>query len=257
MYSVQIDTTQDLTAKDQCSVIVRYVTDTIHERLIAIVQCESSTGEDFLNLLKHTLESCGIDMKNCIGNATDGAANMQGTYKWFSAWLSKESPGQVHVWCYAHVLNLVMAETTSVVIAAASLFTLLNDIAFFFRDSYQRMNTWEGVSQDPKQRRVLLIGETRWSSKDAALTKIFGSFGKPDSGFYVALVNTLFQIHDNPRFKTQARANARAYMESLLKYETVLTAQLFLRIFAQTAPLSKYLQSGKDLLSAHFETYCK
>ena len=125
MYSVQVDTTQDLTARDQCSVVVRYVTDTIHERLIAVVQCLSSTGEDFLNLLKQTLESCGIEMKNCIGNSTDGAANMQGTYKGFSAWLSKESPGQVHVWCYAHVRNLVMSETTSVVIAAASLFNLL------------------------------------------------------------------------------------------------------------------------------------
>ena len=45
---------------------------------------------------------------------------------------------------------------------------------------------------------------------------------------------------------------ARTYIEALLKYETVLTAQLFLRIFALTAPLTKYLQtSGMDLLSAH------
>lgn len=68
-------------------------------------------------------------MKNCIGTSTDGVANMQGTYKGFSAWLSK-----VHVWCYAHVLNLVMAETTSVVTAAPSLFTLPNNFAVFFRD---------------------------------------------------------------------------------------------------------------------------
>lgn len=91
---MQIDTTQDLMAKDQCSVIVHYVTDAIHERLIAVVQVESSTGEDFLNMLKHTLHSCGIDLKNCIGNFTDGAANMQGCYKSFSALLSAESPGQ-------------------------------------------------------------------------------------------------------------------------------------------------------------------
>lgn len=107
-----------------------------------------------------------------MGYSMDAAANMQGTYKGFSSWLSKESPGQVHVWCYAHVFNLVMAETTSVVTAAA-LFTLLNNFAIFFRDSYQRMSTWEGVSQHPEQRSVSMIGETRWSSKDAALTKIF------------------------------------------------------------------------------------
>lgn len=89
------------------------------------------------------------------------------------------------------------------------------------------MNTWEGVSQDPKQRRVSMFGETHCSSKDAVLTKTFGSFSKPDSGLYVALINTLFQIHNNPSLKTQVCAKARAYMESFLKYETVLTAQVF------------------------------
>ena len=41
-------------------------------------------------------------------------------------------------------------------------------------------------------------------------------------------------------------------MESHLKYETVLTAQVFLHIFAWTAPLLKYLQTSfMELLSAH------
>lgn len=74
-----------------------------------------------------------------------------------------------------------MAETTGVVIAAASLFGLVNDIAVFICDSYQQMHGWEGVSQDPQQWRIPLIGETRWSSKDAALKKIFGSFAQPDN----------------------------------------------------------------------------
>lgn len=37
-----------------------------------------------------------------------------------------------------------------------------------------------------------------------------------------------------------------------MRCETVLTAQLFLRIFEVTTPLSKYLQSqGLDILTAH------
>lgn len=48
------------------------------------------------------------------------------------------------------------------------------------------------------------------------------------------------------------RANSDAYAEALLKYQTILTVQTFLRIFQQTTPLSKYLKtSGKDLLTAH------
>ncbi|XP_051796629.1 protein FAM200A-like [Acanthochromis polyacanthus] len=253
MYTVQIDTTQDITSKDQCSVVVRYVTESsIQEKLLAVVECKSSTGEDFLKLLKETLATCKLDVKNCIGNSTDGAANMQGQYRGFSAWLSKEVPTQMHVWCYAHVLNLVMSETTGVVITAASLFGLINEIAVFLRDSYQRMNVWEGVSQDPQHRRISLIGETRWSSKDAALKKIFGSFAQPKNALYVDLVETLSKIQNNLQFKPAVRVKAHAFIESLIKYETVLTAQLFLRVFTLTSPLSKYLQTNAmDLLTAH------
>ncbi len=52
MFSVQIDTTQEISSKDQCSIILRYVTEVIQERLIAVVDCESSTGQNFVELLK-------------------------------------------------------------------------------------------------------------------------------------------------------------------------------------------------------------
>lgn len=32
MFSIQLDTTQDMTSKDQCEVVLRYVTDHVHER---------------------------------------------------------------------------------------------------------------------------------------------------------------------------------------------------------------------------------
>ncbi|XP_065642784.1 uncharacterized protein LOC136074398 [Hydra vulgaris] len=66
----------------------------------------------------------------------DRAANMRGQYNGFTSWLSKESPGQIHVWCYAHVLNLVVTDATSSVIEGTSLFQLLNSCAVFLRESY-------------------------------------------------------------------------------------------------------------------------
>lgn len=77
LFSVQIDTTQDVTSKDQCAIIVRYVTDVVHERLVAVVNCEKSTGKYLTQLLKNTLDKLGIDMGMCVGNFTDGEANMQ------------------------------------------------------------------------------------------------------------------------------------------------------------------------------------
>ncbi|XP_033996627.1 uncharacterized protein LOC117490951 [Trematomus bernacchii] len=250
MQTDEIDTTQDVTSTDQCAVILRYVTDVVHERLIAVVDCESSTGQYFVELLKKTLAKVDIDLRNCVGNSTDGAANMQGQYKGFSTLLSAESPNQVHIWCYAHVLNLVLGDTTGVVIASASLFSLLNDVAVFIRESYKRMNMWEEVSEDTRHRRLSPIGETRWWAKDQALSKIFGCFG--NRALFIDLVSTLTRIEEDDSMKPHVRAKARGYTESLLRFETILTAQIFLRIFEITSPLSKYLQtSGMDLLTAH------
>ncbi|XDV47519.1 hypothetical protein PO909_017124 [Leuciscus waleckii] len=56
LFSVQIDTTQDVTSKDQCAIIVRYVTDVVHERLVAVVNCEKSTVKHLTQLLKNILD---------------------------------------------------------------------------------------------------------------------------------------------------------------------------------------------------------
>mgnify|MGYP003623297459 CR=1 FL=1 len=144
-----------------------------------------------------------------------------------------------------------MAETTSAVIAGASLFTLLNDIAVFIRDSYLRMDVWERTTQDPHNRRLNTIGETRWWSKDVAVKKVFGSFQNPQSGLYLD-INTLHVVEMMEKLQPQARIKAKTYEEALLKYETVVTALLSTRIFDITSPLSKYLQtSGLDILKAY------
>lgn len=76
------------------------------------MKCRESTGQYFVNMLSEVADNLKLDLSKCTGHATDGASNMQGHYKGFSAFMSKESPNQVHVWCYAHVLNLVLADNT-------------------------------------------------------------------------------------------------------------------------------------------------
>lgn len=91
---------------------LRYVT----ERLIAVVDCESSTGQNFVELLKKMLLDLNIDIGTCVGNSTDGVANIQGQFRGLSTLLSEHSPNQVHIWCYSHLLNLVLADTTGSIV---------------------------------------------------------------------------------------------------------------------------------------------
>jgi len=51
MFSVQIDTTQDITSQDQCSVILRYVTDVVNETAL----CQSADRGDGQTEIGHDL----------------------------------------------------------------------------------------------------------------------------------------------------------------------------------------------------------
>jgi len=64
---------------------------------------------------------------------------MREEYNGFKAWMEKETSHQVHVWCYAHGLNLVMIDITKVNVLSVSLFGVLNSCAVFIRESYLRM----------------------------------------------------------------------------------------------------------------------
>jgi hypothetical protein len=184
-FTIQIDSTQDINVHDQLAIIIRFVTDDINEKLLAIVDCKSGKGKNLCDIVCKVLNNLNLDVKNCIGSSTDGASNMRGQYNGFSSWLNKESPEQVHVWCYAHVLNLVMIDTTQVCNESTTLFGLLNSIAVFVRESYLRMNKWH---ENSKYKFISCIGDTRWWAKDRCLTKVFGTYLNPNECLYVEII---------------------------------------------------------------------
>jgi hypothetical protein len=153
IYSVQLDTTQDITVTDQCSVVIRYVSDVVNERLIAFPASHSSTGKHMFEMLEEIISSHGLDITKCVSDSTDGAANMSGAYNGFTAWLERSSPNHIHVWCYAHVLNLVMSDTTACTTISITLFGLVHTSATFLSESYLRMNCWKSNSVTVLERR--------------------------------------------------------------------------------------------------------
>ncbi|XP_008178665.1 zinc finger MYM-type protein 1-like [Acyrthosiphon pisum] len=199
-FTIQIDFTQDINVHDQLAIIIRFVTDDIDEKLLAIIDCKS-----------------GKDVKNCIGSSTDGASNMRGQYNGFSSCLNKESPEQVHVWCYAHILDLVMIDTTQVCNESTTLFGLLNSIAVFVRESYLRMNKWH---ENSKYKFISCIGDTRWWAKDRCLAKVFGTYLNPNECLYVEIIQTLNEIYESNGFAQDVRFKAKCFIDGLLKYET-------------------------------------
>ena len=50
MFSIQVDSTQDVSAKDQVSIVVRYVdsSNIVKEHLFALIDADEATGEYYL-----------------------------------------------------------------------------------------------------------------------------------------------------------------------------------------------------------------
>ena len=66
------------------------------------------------------------------------------------------------------------------------------------------------------------------------------------------MIISVLKIEENVEFVADVRAKARNLKQSLLKYETILLAQIFLNIFNITEPLSKYLQTQDiDILKSY------
>ena len=72
----------------------------------------SATGAELCELMKGVLANQNIDESKCISDSTDGASNISGQYKGFTAFLEKESPAHIYKWCYANVVNLVLCDAT-------------------------------------------------------------------------------------------------------------------------------------------------
>ena len=256
MFSVQMDSTQDVSAHDQCTIVLRYVNDDkVHENLISVAKVEDSSGKSLHTLLGKSLTDAGISLKECVADSFDGAANMSGIYSGVQALMKKENPNHIHIWCYAHVLNLVIGDATSVCSPARSLFKLLSGLYTFFSESYKRMSVWDkkmdSKSGSSKLRKLKQVGQTRWSSKDRALRKLFGSFTDFSEEIFSDLLCILKQVSKSEDFKSTVRSKAKSLYNSLCSFETILAAFTFIRIFDITTPVSKYLQdSNIDILQA-------
>lgn len=105
IYSITMDTTMDISTHDQCVFVLRYIKDRtegtrsiveVKERVVALKNVISSSGQGLFDLLKLTLDSMNIGLDNCVADAFDGAANMNGQYKGVQAKLKEVLPRHIH-----------------------------------------------------------------------------------------------------------------------------------------------------------------
>lgn len=248
-FSICIDSTFDISHKEQLSFIVRYVFDgKVYERLIALVKSPYTTGQALFELFNKVMDKCNLDWKNnLVGQSYDGAANMRGTYNGLQAKICNINPRAVYIWCYAHRLNLIVLSAVGSCKEAVNLFGNLEKLYTFISNSKKRSELYRNKQQElyPKKqiRSIKRVGTTRWMSTSYALSTVLDTLE--------AIIYVLNQIKENESssdYKTGSECDGLVnYFQSS---NFILTAFIFKHVFSIIEPLSKILQlHDLDLLT--------
>lgn len=248
IFSVEIDSTQDISSVDQLAIVVRYVSSNgPKETLLTLTVSHDGTGLGLYNKLKEVLEKLGLDIKNIIACSFDGASNMSGCFKGVQARLKQDNPNLIFTHCAGHCLNLVLTSCAESCTAVKTFFGLVESAAVFMSDSYKRMDTWSKLVQDrnvgnQKLRRLKKWGKTRWYSRPKAIGSIIDTDGTSTQKF-VDFLLCMDEIGNSPLFDAKTTFAAVSLRENWCKFENALLAFIMLSIYEFSTPVSNALQS--------------
>lgn len=247
-FSIILDTTQDISKKDQLSIVVRYVniiedqarpTCTkieINESFLGFIELTEQNSENFETVLINTLEHMGIDIKKCRGQGYDGAANMSGKYSGLQARIKRRVPNADYVHCAAHNLNLVLNDSVKNISEIRNFYDLLQNIYVFFSESLPRWQELNKViSENGAVKRTLKkLCPTRWSSRFDCLIAI-----KYNYESVLKCLTTLALISKN----LSDRNEASSLQNKMMTYEFILLLVFQSKVLEVVNLISKQLQT--------------
>lgn len=244
-FGVLMDGSQDVSCKEQVSIVVRYVdkSNNIVERTIGFFNAEDTSGKGLYESLRSKLSNVGLLLSRIIGCSFDGAPNMRSAGKGVQARIQRENPYCIYTWCMSHRFNLAMKSGTGSSEKVKEILQHVEETAKLFRSSHVRMNVWVDVVKNTpginSQKRLKIIGTTRWSSKQDAVAAIIGN----ETCLYV-LIKSLLKVCSLPNSDSSLLILASNILKFWLQYEIVLTTFILHNIFSLLLPTTKYLQTN-------------
>lgn len=135
-FSIIIDTTTDVSNIKQLSMIIRFVNNQglINESLIALEIANDASGSGMFNLFCTICEKYELNWKKKLcAQSFDGAAAMQGCYSGVRTLIQQQNPRAIYVWCFSHVLNLVVVDTCDSCSEVRNFFGYIQSLKEFIR----------------------------------------------------------------------------------------------------------------------------
>lgn len=247
-FSVILDTTQDITKKDQLSQVFRYVTVhkdssgipvalAVNESFLGFKVVDDQSAGGLEQVILKDLETNGLSLSKCRGQGYDGAATMAGIYTGLKTRIQEKQRAAKYVHCAAHNLNLVANDAMSGIPENVNFFGTVEQLYIFFSQSIKR---WELLSSSSRTLKKLC--PTRWSSRSDSLKALRYSY----TDVMKALSNIILLSE-----KPQERAEAMGLKKQLENFSFIFQVVIQTQILEVINIVSKRLQTeGYDLFEA-------
>ncbi|KAL4091709.1 hypothetical protein QTP88_026360 [Uroleucon formosanum] len=243
LFSIIMDSTLDITKKDQLSVVLRYVVIDYHKKSIEIkesflgfFELKKHGAADYENLLYSILESFDLNVKNCRGQGYDGASVMSGSNSGVQKRIMSVAPNASFVHCCAHNLNLVISDAAKSTQVANNFFGTVQAIFNFFSSSAPRWATL-AFSEDfaCKIRKKVLkkICPTRWEARHESVSAL--------KQRYIDVLKSLINISLISK-KSDERSEAQSLQKKMESFQFVLMLSVWENILRPLHGVSKMLQ---------------
>lgn len=143
-FSVSLDTTFDISRKEQLIIVFRYVyKGIVYERLVAVRETVLTTGQHLFFMFNNICEEIKLNWReHLVGQSFDGAASMRGSYNGLQAFIREQYPCAIYVWCWAHRFNFIIVDAVNSCLEARKLFGNLELLFDFMGSSKKRITLY-------------------------------------------------------------------------------------------------------------------
>lgn len=152
-------------------IVYRYIVkDKVVERFWGFLKPKAHNSEELAECIKEQLDQhIGNATDKLIAQTYDGASVMSGNINGVQAKIKLHYPNANYVHCYAHQLNLVMANAASINRNVRIFFASLGGFCSFFSTSSQRT----AILDEVVQKRLPRAAPTRWNFHSRTVNTVF------------------------------------------------------------------------------------
>ena len=218
----------------------------VNEDLISLVDVEQTDSATLTDKLKLLLSTNGFYLRNCRGQAYDGAANMSGCINGVAMRILNEQPKAHYMHCAAHSLNLCLQDCSTQCKSVRDASSMTTEISTIIRSSPKRLAQFRHLQEElsPGVPGLKPLCPTRWTVRTESLHAVIKN--------YPIIMKELDVINEEAKGESSRKSlGVVALME---KFSTYFGLKMSLMVFSAMEQLSRTLEyrdiNAQEVLSS-------